>query len=785
MKKPPTVDKSEETTGDRAEITPPKEWAAGVPAVAHALTYALSETSVPRTTRTLARINQTKGFDCPGCAWPDPEPGSRHKNEYCENGAKHVNDEATTRLITADFFRRHSVGNLAGSSDQWLNQQGRLTEPMVKRPGSDYYEPISWHDAFGLVAGELQGLDSPDEAAFYTSGRAANEQAFVFQLFARAFGTNNLPDCSNMCHESSGAALKETLGTGKGNVSLTDLYNAELILILGQNPGSNHPRMLSALEENKRRGGRIVAINPLPEAGLLRFKNPQKPRGVVGRGTRIADDFLHIRLGGDLALFQALNLLLLEAEDAAPGTVLDQAFIDSHTSGFADCAEHLRTTVSWPEVLAATGLTREEIEHVRDLVLQSERVVVCWAMGLTQHKHGVPTIREIVNMLLLRGIVGKPGAGACPVRGHSNVQGDRTMGIWEKMPPSFMEDLGREFSFTPPQEHGLDTVDTIRAMREGRIKVFLALGGNFVRATPDSRVTEQAMRRCRLTVQISTKLNRSHTVCGDTALILPTLGRSERDMQAGGEQFVTVEDSMSEVHASRGHLDPASKLLLSEVAILTRLARRTLGDKVAVPWEEFEADYGSIRDRIARVVPGFEHYNARAAKPGGFLLPNPVNEGIFATEDGKARFTRNAFAALKAPEGHLILQSLRSHDQWNTIPYTENDRYRGIHGSRRVVMVNPADIAALGLTDGDRVDLVGVWHDGVERRAEDFRVVAYPTAAGCAAAYYPEINVLVPLDSVAEISNTPTSKGITVRLDPRRAVPTGTSGPGPTGSFPG
>jgi molybdopterin-dependent oxidoreductase alpha subunit len=770
VKKPPTADQAGEPTGDQAEITPPKKWAAGVPAVAHALTYSLAETSAPRTALTLLNINQTKGFDCPGCAWPDPEPGSRHMNEYCENGAKHVNDEATTRRITADFFRRYPVSELARSSDQWLNQQGRLTEPMVKRPGSDHYEPISWHDALGLIAGELQGLDSPDEAVFYTSGRAGNEPAFVLQLFARAFGTNNLPDCSNMCHESSGAALHETLGVGKGNVSLTDIYHADLILTLGQNPGSNHPRMLSALEECKRRGGRIVAVNPLPEAGLLRFKNPQTPRGVIGRGTQIADDFLQIRLGGDLALFQALNLLLLEAEEAAPGTVLDRSFIESHTSGFADFAEHIHKTVNWPDVLAATGLTREEIEHVRDLVMDSERVIICWAMGLTQHKHGVPTIRELVNLLLMRGSIGKPGSGVCPVRGHSNVQGDRTMGIWEQMPQKFLDDLGREFSFTPPAAHGLDTVNSIRAMREGRIKVFLGLAGNFVRATPDSRVTEEAMRRCRLTVHISTKLNRSHAVCGETALILPTLGRSERDLQAGGEQFITVEDSMSQVHASHGRLEPASKLLLSEVAILSRLARRTLGDQVAVPWEEFEADYASIRDRIARVVPGFENYNARAAKPGGFLLPNPVNEGVFATEGGKARFSRNDFEMLHAPEGHLILQSLRSHDQWNTIPYTTNDRYRGIHGSRRIVMVNPADLDALGLADGDRVDLVSIWRDGTERRAEDFRLVAYPTTPGCAAAYYPETNVLVPLDSVADISNTPTSKGITVRLDPLRSA---------------
>nr|WP_229821348.1 FdhF/YdeP family oxidoreductase [Streptomyces ruber] len=729
--------------------------------------YSLSQTSPKRTALTLLNLNQVRGFDCPGCAWPEPEPGDRPVNEYCENGAKHTNDEATSRRVTTDFFSRHSVAELAGKSDRWLNQQGRLTRPMVKRPGSEHYEPISWSAALDLLADELRALDSPDEAVFYTSGRASNEAAFVLQLFARAFGTNNLPDCSNMCHESSGSALNETLGIGKGDVSLRDLYHADLVFVVGQNPGTNHPRMLSALEETKRRGGRIVAVNPLPEAGLARFKNPQRPRGVVGRGVRIADKFLHIKVGGDLALFQALNLLLLEAEDAAPGTVLDRAFIDGHTTGFEEFATHLRATVSWPEVEEATGLTRARIEEIRDLVLESKRVIVCWAMGLTQHKHGVPTIREVVNFQLLRGNIGRPGAGVCPVRGHSNVQGDRTMGIWERMPDSFLDALAREFSFEPPREHGLDSVGSIRAMRDGRAKVFLGLAGNFVRATPDSEVTEAAMRRCRLTAHISTKLNRSHTVCGETALILPTLGRTERDVQATGEQFVTVEDSMSQVHASRGVLRPASKHLLSEVAILSRLARRTLGDKVPVRWARFEADYGCIRDHIARVVPGFEDFNTRVSRPGGFGLPNPVNEGHFPTPSGKALFSRNDFEMLSAPEGHLILQTLRSHDQWNTVPYTDNDRYRGIHGSRRVVFVNPDDIRALGLAEGARVDLVGVWRDGVERRAEDFRVVGYNTSRGCAAAYYPETNVLVPLDSVADISNTPTSKGIVVRLEER------------------
>ncbi|GAA5017779.1 FdhF/YdeP family oxidoreductase [Streptomyces siamensis] len=746
-------------------MTAPKTWAAGVPAVRHALEYSLEETSVRRTGVTLLTMNQVDGIDCPGCAWADPAPGHRHRNEYCENGAKHINDEATTRRISADFFRRHPVSELGRQSDLWLNQQGRLTEPMVKRAESDHYEPISWRDAFDLIAAELNSLESPDEACFYTSGRASNEAAFVLQLFARAFGTNNLPDCSNMCHESSGTALHETLGTGKGTVSLDDLHHADLIFLVGQNPGTNHPRQLSALEEAKRNGARIIAVNTLPEAGLLRFKNPQQARGVVGHGTQIADRFLHIRSGGDLALFQGLNRLLLEAEDARPGSVLDHDFIRSSTSGFEEFSQHARG-IGWDQILPATGLTREEIEGVRDDVLRSERVIVCWAMGVTQHRHGVPTVREIVNFLLLRGNLGRPGAGACPVRGHSNVQGDRTMGIWEQMPDSFLDALQQVFGFDPPRAHGLDSVNSIKAMQEGRIKVFLALAGNFVRAAPDSTVTEEAMRRCRLTAHISTKLNRSHTVCGGTALILPTLGRTERDVQPCGEQFVTVENSMSEVHTSRGRLEPASTLLLSEIAILCRLARHTLDGKTDIPWKQFETDYGTIRHRIAHVVPGLHDFNRRVVRPGGIRLPNPVNEGVFATATGKAMFTCNAWAMPQAPDGHLLLQTLRSHDQWNTIPYTNNDRYRGIHGSRRVVLVNPADLTELGLREGQSVDLVSVWTDDVERRAEGFVVVPYPTSLGCAAAYYPETQVLVPLESVAEASNQPTSKGIVVRLEP-------------------
>jgi molybdopterin-dependent oxidoreductase alpha subunit len=754
---------TDSSSDEHLKVTPPKQWATGVPAVAHALEYSLEQTSPRRTALTLLTINQTNGTDCPGCAWP--EPGKRHINEYCENGAKHINDEATTRRITREFFREHSIPELLTKSDMWLNQQGRLTEPMAMRPGSDHYEPIGWDDAFDLLSTELRGLDSPDEALFYTSGRVSNEAAFLLQLFARAFGTNNLPDCSNMCHESSGSALQQTLGVGKGSVSLDDIHQADLVFAVGINPGTNMPRMLTALEATKRNGGQIIAVNPLPEAGLIRFKNPQKVRGIIGRGTTIADQFLHIKPGGDLALFQAINALLLEAEMASPGTVLDHGFIDANTNGFAEFADHV-AQISWPEILAATGLRRDEIERVVERVLASKKIIACWAMGITQQKYGVATIREIVNFLMLRGNLGRPGAGVCPVRGHSNVQGDRTMGIWERMPQSFLDALEREFGFTPPTKHGFDAVNSIRAMRDGHAKVFLGFAGNFVRATPDSDLTEQAMRTCRLTAHVSTKLNRSHVVCGETALILPTLGRTDRDVQATGEQFVTVEDSMSIVHQSHGRLSSPSEQLLSEVAIICRLARRILGDTPAIHWEDFEADYDTIRNRISRVVPGFEDFNARVRKPGGFRLPNAVNEHRFATPSGKAVFTCNTFERIRPPEGHLVLQTMRSHDQWNTVPYALDDRYRGIHNGRRVVLINPADIEELGLADRQLVDLISTWDDGIERRAKGFRVVAYPAARGSAASYYPETNVLVPLDSVAEFSNTPTSKGVFVRLEP-------------------
>ncbi|GGN49919.1 formate dehydrogenase [Streptomyces kronopolitis] len=754
--KPPASDPVQ----DAPEVGAPQHSAVGLPALTHALRIAQQQMGVRRSAQTLLRVNQPDGFDCPGCAWP--EPGKTHTAEFCENGAKAVAEEATLRRVTPEFFAAHSVAGLADRSGYWLGQQGRLTHPMYLAEGAGHYTPVSWERAFDLIGEELTALDSPDEAVFYTSGRTSNEAAFLYQLFAREFGTNNLPDCSNMCHESSGSALTETLGIGKGSVLLEDLYQADLIIVAGQNPGTNHPRMLTALEKAKAGGAKIISINPLPEAGLERFKNPQTPRGLAGGGTALTDLFLQVRLGGDQALFRALNRLVLDTDGA-----LDADFIRDHTHGFEEFARAARADSGWDETLTATGLTREEIERAGEMVLASQRTIVCWAMGLTQHKHSVPTIREVVNFLLLRGNIGRPGAGVCPVRGHSNVQGDRTMGIFERPAPAFLDALEKEFGFAPPREHGLDVVRAIRALRDGQAKVFFAMGGNFVSATPDTDATEAAMRRARLTVHVSTKLNRSHVITGARALILPTLGRSDRDVQRAGAQFVTVEDSMGMVHASRGRLEPASPQLLSEPAIVARLARRVLGADSATPWEEFEQDYAAIRDRIARVVPGFEDFNTRVARPGGFALPHaPRDSRSFPTATGKANFTAAPVEYPTAPEGRLLLQTLRSHDQYNTTIYGLDDRYRGIKNGRRVVLVHPDDARERGLADGAYADLISEWTDGSERRADGFRVVHYPTARGCAAAYYPETNVLIPLDHTADTSNTPAAKSVVIRLEP-------------------
>ncbi|MBG6216900.1 formate dehydrogenase major subunit [Arthrobacter sp. CAN_A6] len=748
----------------------PKDWAAGLPGVYYSMKPAIEHMGIDRTRKTVLAMNQKHGFDCPSCAWPDPD--KRKAFEFCENGAKAVTWEATPVVISSEFWAEHSITELKERTEYWLGMQGRLTEPVYKPAGEDHYRPVSWDEAFSILGNKLKSLDTADEAAFYTSGRTSNEAAFLYQLFARGFGTNNLPDCSNMCHESSGWGMGQTIGIGKATVTYDDYERADLIIIMGQNPGTNHPRMLTALEECKETGGHIVAVNPLPEAGLKRYKNPQKVKGIIGHGTEIADQFLQIRLGGDMALLQAVSKRVLEAEAKNPGTVLDHDFLDKHCEGLEDLKEHL-SHLDEQEVLEATGLRAEEIDELAARYLAAERVIITWAMGITQQKKGVETIKEMINLLLLRGNIGKPGAGASPIRGHSNVQGDRTMGIWEQMPPTFMDALGKEFSFSPPRKHGADVVESILRMRDGDIKVLVALGGNLVSAVSDTTMASAAMENLEMSAQISIKLNRSHLITGKEALILPCKGRTEIDIQETGEQFVSVEDTVCAVHPSWGSVEPVAPTLLSEPAIVSRLALATLGDKLDADWAGFEKDYDLIRNHISRVVEGCEDYNTRIRQEGGFVLANgPRDSRTFNTPTGKAVLTVNALESLERPEGTLILQTLRSHDQWNTTIYGHNDRYRGIKKGRHVVMVNPEDIVELGLEDGQNVDLHGIYEDGVDRVWSKIRVVSYPTPRGCAAAYYPEANVLVPLEHVADGSNTPVSKQIIVRLTP--AVDTST-----------
>jgi molybdopterin-dependent oxidoreductase alpha subunit len=750
-----------------------RKTAAGLPAIGVAMEHALGEMGPVDGARMLLKLNQPGGLDCQSCAWPDPPPGARSAfAEYCENGVKVTAEENTRRLIPADFFRRHSVAELSRRSDYWLAKQGRIAEPMLLREDATHYEPVSWEDAFRLVAEELNALGSPDEAAFYTSGRTANETAFLWQLFVRQFGTNNLPDCSNMCHESSGAALTDAIGIGKGTVTLEDVLHTDLLITIGQNPGTCHPRMLSALQELKRNGGRVIAVNPLPETGFNHFKHPQdlkSPRRalglLVGEGTPLADLYVPVRIAGDLAFLKGVLKEMLEEEDRRPGTVVDHEFVREHTSGYDELAADLRAE-DWGLLVEQSGVERREIRRVAEMVVRHERLIVSWAMGLTQQPQAVAAIQSIVNLLLLRGSIGKPGAGALPVRGHSNVQGDRTVGIWERMPERFLDALGREFGFEPPRHHGYDTVETIRAMHAGRVKVFLGLGGNFLSATPDTEYTAAAMRRCRLTAHVSIKLNRGHLVAGRRALILPTIGRAERDVQASGPQLLSVENSMGIVHSTRGTLPPASARLLSEPTIVARLARATLGARGTVDWEWLIADYDRVRERIERVVPGFEDYNRRVREPGGFYLPNLARDRReFTTTTGKANLTVHAVHPVRLEPGQLLMMSMRSHDQFNTTVYGLDDRYRGIYNERRVVLMNEDDVRELGLLPGQVVDLASHFR-GERRVARQFRVVAYPIPRRCAATYFPETNVLVPIDSVAERSNTPTSKFVVITVTP-------------------
>lgn len=748
----------EEFTG--IKTIAPAEKAAGIKGISTALKHLSQEMGLFKGLQVMAKVNQINGIDCPGCAWPDPKHRSS-LGEYCENGAKAIAEEATKAQCDEDFFRRYSVEEMSEWSDYKIGKSGRLLYPMYLAADSSHYEKIGWDKAFELIASELKGLKSPDEAIFYTSGRTSNEAAFVYQLMVRKFGTNNMPDCSNMCHESSGVGLSGTVGIGKGSVTLEDLYEAEVIMVMGQNPGTNHPRMLSALQKCKKNGGKIIHVNPLPEVGTTNFVDPQSPVEILSGGSKIADHFLQLRINGDIPLLKAIMKMLWEEERKNPGQVFDLEFIVEYTEGYEELIAQIRE-YNVNELLEECGIPRSEVEPVVELLANKSKVIICWAMGITQHVNGVNNVREIVNLLLLKGSIGKPGAGTCPVRGHSNVQGDRTMGIYEKPSTSFLDALDDHFKMKSPREYGYDTVDAIHAMAESKAKLFFAMGGNFISATPDSEYTGKAMQNCDLTVQVSTKLNRAHLVTGKKALILPCLGRSEKDIQKSGEQFVTVENSMGVVHRSRGYKEPAGKDLLSEVAIVTGIAKKMYSDDSAL-WEEMTANYDRIRDHIEAVITGFKNYNQRVKQEGGFSLPNPSRNRSFRAEKGTARFSIIPIPQVKPKEAKYVLMTIRSHDQFNTTIYGLDDRYRGVLNERRVLFIHPEDAAEEGLEEGEIVHLLGR-HKGVERRSNRYIIKPYSIARGCLATYFPEANALVPVQLVAEESNTPVSKFIEVDI---------------------
>ena len=763
MSKTPSEQPPEKLTGIR--LTEAPKTAVGVKAIVSALTHVKNEVGVAKGIQLLSKINQINGFDCPGCAWPDPDEKRAFLAEYCENGAKAIAEEATKNKVSPIFFATNSVQELSELSDYEIGKSGRITHPMYLPEGKDNYEEISWENAFKIIGDELNSLESPNEAIFYTSGRTSNEAAFLYQLFVRQFGTNNLPDCSNMCHESSGAALSETLGIGKGSVTLDDFNHADLVIVIGQNPGTNHPRMLTALSDTKKQGGKIITINPLPEVGLMKYKDPQNPLKWIGSGQQLTDLFLQIKINGDVALLKIILKLMKEKEDAEPNSVFNHQFIKEKTAGIDELLKDL-DNYSINDLLPQTGLELSEIKKATELIINNDKIIICWAMGLTQHKNAVDNIRELVNILLLKGSIGKKGAGTCPVRGHSNVQGDRTMGIWERPKASFLDSLEKEFNFKAPKKHGFDVVEAIEAMHQKKAKVFFGMGGNFISATPDTTFTAEALRKCDLTVQVSTKLNRSHLITGKRAIILPCLGRTEKDFQSSGEQFVSVENSMGVVHQSKGTLQPSSKELLSEVAIVAGVANATLR-KSTTNWSELISNYDLIRTKIEATIPGFENYNKRIRIKGGFYLPNNARESDFTpTKTGKANFSVNKPSEIELEKHQFMMMTIRTHDQYNTTIYGLNDRYRGVLNERRIIFMNENDMKLLHLNKLDVVDLTSHFKNE-KREAKGFLAVPYNIPKQCTATYFPEANVLVPLKSKADISNTPASKTVIITIKKR------------------
>jgi molybdopterin-dependent oxidoreductase alpha subunit len=755
------------------KVTKPKEWAAGIPAVYEAFKDILEETGPLRGMGALLKMNQKGGFDCSSCAWPDPDDDRSPIAEYCENGAKALAEEATTKKLTGEFFAENAVDDLAKLTDFEIGKKGRIAQPVYLPKGGTHYQPISWNDAFKKIGQHLNSLASPNEAAFYTSGRTSNEASFVYQLFVREYGTNNMPDCSNLCHESTGTALAEVIGIGKGTVTLNDFYDTDVIIIMGQNPGTNHPRMLTALEKAKHNGTKIIAVNPLHEAGLIAFKDPQRVKGFLGMSVKLADLYLQVTINGDMALLKAIQKLLYQAEKEIPEKVFDHEFIQKQTVGYEKVIEHL-DKYSLEELSNACGVSLDQIKEAAEILKHKNRIIICWAMGITQHENGVDTIKEIVNLTLLKGSIGKPGAGLCPVRGHSNVQGNRTMLIYDKPYEKQLNKLKEVFGFEPPREHGYDAVDTIKAMNDGKLKVFFAMGGNFLSATSDTNFTAAGLRKMKLTVHVSTKLNRSHLVHGEEALILPCYSRSDKDIIDGVEQIVSCENSMGVIQQSKGVLNPISDNFLSETQIVCRLAKATFGNRSVVNWDKYQSNYDYIRDDIEKVIPGCENYNQRVRNPGGFYLPNGPRQGKFETDDygGKAAFSVTDLPVHVMADDEIKMTTIRSHDQFNTTIYGLEDRYRGIHNERRVIFMNKKDIEKVGLAAGDKVDLFN-YHNGRERVARLFIVVPYDIPEGNTATYYPETNVLIPIDSVAKKSNTPTSKLVFIKIrkhDPAQLI---------------
>jgi len=746
------------------KLTPIKTWAAGIPAVLAAFGDLIEEKTLVRGTKALFKMNQAGGFDCPSCAWPDPDDERSPLGEYCENGAKALAEEATTKRITTAFFKGNSVFDLAKLDDFTIGKMGRLTEPMYLPQGGTHYQPISWDDAFSKIAAHLNALETPDEATFYTSGRTSNEASFLYQLFAKEYGTNNMPDCSNMCHETSGTALRPTIGIGKGTVKLEDFYDTDVVVIVGQNPGTNAPRMMSALEKCKKNGGKIIAINPLPEAGLMGFRNPQEVSGVLGNGGKLADIYLPVKINGDMALLKAIELLLLEFERKSPGAVFDQDFIAEKTVGYDAFIEQFET-YKLAELATESGVSAALIYDAAQMLAFKKRIIICWGMGITQQPNGVDMIKEMLNILLLKGSIGKPGAGVCPVRGHSNVQGNRTMMIDEKPTDAQLDRLQDFYGFNPPRKHGYDVVRAIKAMHEGKLKVLFCLGGNFLSATPDTNYTANAVRKLNLIVSVSTKLNRSHLVHGKESIILPTLSRSDIDMVNGVHQFITTENSMGVVQSSKGMLKPVSDNLINETQIVCRMAMATLGDKSVINWKRYAESYDAVRDDIEKCIPGFENYNERVRRKEGFYLPNLARDGKFITKDfgEKAPFTLTSLPENTLEDGEYMMATTRTHDQFNTTIYGLDDRYRGIKNERRVVFMNQNDIDSAGLKAGDKVDLFN-YDDGIERIAPLFIIVSYQIPEKNAVTYFPETNVLVGINNVVKESNMPASKYVKIRI---------------------